>query len=189
MPGLMNFWSFATTLSTMRRRFAQYLKLLVVLARALAREDVEAVDHFERHRVAHGEHVDGAHAVVEGDLSADYAEVLAAAAEGAREALVVVPFGVEGDVAEGLHHLLAVEQRRHGEAAPVLGDHEAADALVGMGVEAADVLQVGRRAEVDGVEPPLCEALPRDARPFLFLSLRGPPVCVEMFLITPANAG
>ena len=148
------------------RRFAHYLKLFVVLARALAREDVEAVDHFERHRVAHGEHVYGAHSIVEGYLPADYSEVLTAAAEGAREALVVVPFGVEGNVAEGLHHLLAVKQRRHGEAALVLRDHEAADALVGMGVEAADVLKVGRRAEVNGVEPPSAKLFRETRDPF-----------------------
>ena len=127
-------------------------QFILVLPGAERVEDACPVAHPEIHGVPYGEHVHCPDAVVEGDLSPDDAQVFAAPPEGARESLVVVPFGVEGDVSEGVDHLLLIQQGRHGETPSVLRHHEPPDPFVGVGVQPADVLQVRGRAEVHGVE-------------------------------------
>ena len=135
--------------------FPEPVKLFSVFLGAQRGEDVLAVDHLDVHRVAYCEHVYSPDAVVEGDLSPEQAEVLAAAPEGASESLMVVPFCVKGNVAEGPDDLFFVKQGRHSEAFSVLIDRQSADAFIGMGVQFADVFQVRRGTYVQSIEASL----------------------------------
>ncbi|MPM35776.1 hypothetical protein SDC9_82370 [bioreactor metagenome] len=122
-------------------------------------EQVSSVHHLHRHRVAYGKHVHRAHAVVKSYPAADDAQMLTAAAKSSREALMVVPLGVKGNIFESLDDLFFIKQGCHRKTARVFSDHQAAYALIRLGVKPSDIFQISGRTDIKRIDPPILQCL------------------------------